>query len=114
MRRVYSALPNVTVAPLHFAPEDISGDRLLAMMKVDTDNQIPLYVEAILNILRNMQDFSYDVFREELKEQSKTFSSTQKSMMNLRLSLLDSCLKGGNTSNRIPSHFQRGQLTIVE
>jgi hypothetical protein len=39
MRRIYSVLPNVTVAPLHFAPEDISGDRLLAMMKVDTDSR---------------------------------------------------------------------------
>lgn len=35
MKKVYSGLPNVRVEPLHFAPEDISGDRLLAMMKVE-------------------------------------------------------------------------------
>lgn len=36
MRRVYAGLPNVRVEPLHFAAEDISGPRLLAMMKVDS------------------------------------------------------------------------------
>ena len=35
MKKVYSGLPKVRVEPLHFAPEDISGDRLLAMMKVE-------------------------------------------------------------------------------
>jgi hypothetical protein len=34
MRRVYAGLPSVRVEPLHFAPGDISGDRLLALMKV--------------------------------------------------------------------------------
>lgn len=35
MRRVYAGLPNVKVDPLLFAPQDISGERLLSMMKVD-------------------------------------------------------------------------------
>jgi hypothetical protein len=39
MRQVYAGLPNVRVAPLHFAPEDISGERLLAIMKVDSDTR---------------------------------------------------------------------------
>jgi hypothetical protein len=39
MREVYAPLPNVKVAPLHFATDDISGDRLLAMMKVDSDGR---------------------------------------------------------------------------
>jgi hypothetical protein len=39
MKQVYARLPNVTVAPLYFAPEDISGDRLLAMMKVDVGSR---------------------------------------------------------------------------
>lgn len=114
MRRVYSALPNVSVVPLRFASEDMNAGRLLAMMKVDTDSRIPLCVEVIISILRNVQAFSYHIFREKLEEQSKTFSPSQKSMVNLRLSLLDTCLRDGNTSNGISSHFQCGQLTIVE
>ena len=42
MRKVYAGLSGVRVEPLHFAPEDISGDRLLAMMKVDESNRASL------------------------------------------------------------------------
>ena len=39
MRDVYAGLPEVRVEPLHFAPEDISGERLLAMMKVEQEQR---------------------------------------------------------------------------
>lgn len=39
MRKVYAGLPTVRVEPLHFAAEDISGERLLAMMKVDENTR---------------------------------------------------------------------------
>lgn len=42
MRRVYAGLP-VRVEPLLFSPEDISGERLLAMMKID-DNARELII----------------------------------------------------------------------
>jgi hypothetical protein len=35
MRMVYAGLPGVRVEPLHFSSRDISGERLLSMMKVD-------------------------------------------------------------------------------
>lgn len=35
MRAVYADLPGVKVEPLRFTSADISGERLLAMMKVD-------------------------------------------------------------------------------
>ncbi|KIP08577.1 hypothetical protein PHLGIDRAFT_44166, partial [Phlebiopsis gigantea 11061_1 CR5-6] len=113
MRRVYAPLPSVRVEPLHFSPEDISGERLLAMMKVDENTQMPLYMEAIMSILRSMEnEFDYTRFRDKLKLQK--FSPGQKAMLNLRLSLLDSCLQGGNAQNRVSSHFKQGQLTIVD
>ena len=66
-----------------------------------------------MTILRNTEDaFDYTNFRKELKEQK--FSPIQKSMLNLRLALLDSCLKGGNSSNRVAQHFGKGKLTIIE
>jgi hypothetical protein len=37
MRGVYSRLPEVEVMPLHFASEDLSGGRILAMMKVEQE-----------------------------------------------------------------------------
>ncbi|EKM56169.1 uncharacterized protein PHACADRAFT_209653 [Phanerochaete carnosa HHB-10118-sp] len=113
MRRVYAGLPSVHVKPLHFSAADISGERLLAMMKVEENTQMPLYMEAIMSILRSMEsNFNYTAFRDELKQQK--FSSGQKAMLNLRLSLLDSCLEGGNAYNRVSSHFRKGHLTIID
>lgn len=64
-------------------------------------------------ILRNMEDnFIYTDFREQLRQAD--FKGNQKAMLNLRLSLLDSCLNGGDASNSIRNHFKAGQLTIVE
>lgn len=114
MREVYSELPAVNVEPLHFSIEDINGERLLAIMKVDDSGHIPLYIENVLEILRGMTGtrFDYDKFQEELR--TKPFTPTQKAMLKLRLSLLDSCLKGGNSENRVSTHFRKGQLTIVD
>ena len=74
---------------------------------------MPLYMEAIMSILRSMEsNFDYTQFRDELKKQK--FNPGQKAMLNLRLSLLDSCLEGGTLENRVPTHFKKGQLTIIE
>ena len=66
-----------------------------------------------MSILRGMQGtFSYEGFRSQLREQR--FSGSQKAMLDLRLSILDSCLEGGNTYNRVSNYFKEGQLTIIE
>lgn len=53
MRRVYSGLPSVRVEPLHFSTEDISGERLLAMMKVDenTRQSTSHFVHALADLM---------------------------------------------------------------
>ena len=64
-------------------------------------------------ILRSMEEnFDYKEFRYQLNQQK--FNPGQKAILNLRLALLDSCMKNGNTSNRASSHFAPGQLTIIE
>ena len=66
-----------------------------------------------MSILRSMENsFDYIRFRNQLKEQK--FNPGQKAMLNLRLSLLDSCLQGGTLENRVSAHFRKGQLTIIE
>jgi hypothetical protein len=67
-----------------------------------------------MDILRSMEHFNYRAFRTELTERSKSFTQDQKSMMNLRLGLLDSCLKDGSRTNQVSSFFRPGQLTIIE
>lgn len=130
MRHVYSTLPNVKVEALHFSAKDITGERLLAMMKVDdsgrkcpifvfvvpdltgSHSEMPLYMELIMSILRDMDEFDYGSFREALTQHE--LSNQQKAMLNLRLALLDSCLKGGDETNSVSTHFSQGMLTIVE
>jgi hypothetical protein len=74
---------------------------------------MPLYMEAIMTILRQMEDrFDYGAFRQKL--QAQQFNPGQKAMLNLRLSLLDACLAGGTESNSMITHFCEGQLTIIE
>ena len=74
---------------------------------------MPLYMEAIMSILRRTEgDFDYEEFRQEIKQMA--FNTGQKTMLSLRLSLLDSCLEGGNAANRVSTHFSKGRLTIIE
>lgn len=74
---------------------------------------MPLYMELIMTILRDMaDDFDYTAFRAMLAQQK--FAGTQKAMLNLRLALLDSCLKGGSDENSVSTHFRSGGLTIIE
>ncbi|EIN04825.1 hypothetical protein PUNSTDRAFT_138025 [Punctularia strigosozonata HHB-11173 SS5] len=112
MREVYKGLPGVEVQPLHFAARDISAERLLCMMKVDGESHMPLYMEYVMAYIRSMDVFSYSSFRRALQEQK--FSTDQKSMLNLRLSLLDACLEGGTDTNRVSTHFGPGKLVIVD
>lgn len=131
MKSVYANLPGVKVEALRFASRDISGERLLAMMKVDDrdrefsidlvccsliecfcSSEMPLYMELVMTLLRDMEVFDYDEFRVMLAKQK--INGSQKAMLNLRLALLDSCLRGGNANNCVSTHFRQGALTIVE
>ncbi|KAF8651035.1 hypothetical protein AX16_004898 [Volvariella volvacea WC 439] len=112
MQEVYASLPNVEVKPLHFALADISGERLLSMMKVDDGNNMPLYMELIMTILRDMDEFDYSEFRERLK--GHKLNGSQKAMLNIRLALLESCLKDGDATNSVSTHFSKGRLTIID
>ncbi|EIN11566.1 hypothetical protein PUNSTDRAFT_131729 [Punctularia strigosozonata HHB-11173 SS5] len=111
MRKVYKGL-SVDVRPLHFAERDISAERLLCMMKVDGDSQMPLYMSKVMAHLRKMDQFSYSDFLRFVEEEE--FAATQKAMLKLRLGLLDACLEGGTDANSVSTHFGRGKLVIID
>jgi tryptophan 2,3-dioxygenase len=71
-------------------------------------------MESIMNIMRSMTVFDYQMFRTRLDAEAKLFQPNQKAMLSLRLNLLDSCLKDGTPTNRVSAHFKPGQLTIIE
>ncbi|KIJ54327.1 hypothetical protein M422DRAFT_241577 [Sphaerobolus stellatus SS14] len=111
MRKTYAKFPNVTVNSLRFTSEDLTAERLLSLMKVDNGN-MPLYMESIISLMRSMPNFAYSKFRKQLD--SEKFSPAQRSMLNIRLKILDSCLEQGNQFNCVSVQFQKGQLTIVD
>ena len=56
MRGVYSRYPGITVAPLHFAAENLNAYVLLAMMKIDQDQRmfhVSLSHRSVYNGLSN-------------------------------------------------------------
>ena len=66
-----------------------------------------------MEILRSMEDnFDYRAFREKL-DQLK-LKSDQRTMLNLRLSLLDSCIKDKDPGGTVSTRFKKGHLTIIE
>lgn len=64
-----------------------------------------------MSYLRSIETFDYGAFRKELK--SEGFNGSQRSMLNLRLKLLDACL-GGTSEQRVSRYFGRGRLVIIE
>jgi len=65
-----------------------------------------------MSILRSMETFSYPEFLRLIS--AEKFSREQKSMLNIRLGILDSCLQGGTSLNCVTSQFREGELTIIE
>lgn len=47
MKEVYSDLPGVNVQPLRLASQDISGERLLSIMRVDENTRTPVPEQAL-------------------------------------------------------------------
>ncbi|KAF8637208.1 hypothetical protein AX16_010867 [Volvariella volvacea WC 439] len=109
---VYADLPNVEIRPLYFSPTDINSERLLSVMKWYEGQGMGIYMEVVLAILRGMSTFSYEELRKKMKERSLPL--TNKQMLELRLTLLDSCLNGGSTTNSVSTYFEPGHLTIID
>lgn len=111
-RRVYSSLTHVKVEPLRISETDLNASRMLSMMGADNLETMPLYLFSAMAILREMgsDGFSYQGFRKKLAESD--FNRTQQSMLQLRLDLLDSFLKG--TGKDIVKFFNSGRLVIVD
>ncbi|KAF8637206.1 hypothetical protein AX16_010865 [Volvariella volvacea WC 439] len=91
---------------------DINAERLLTIMKVHSDQDMPIYMEVALTIFRDINPFSVPGFRKELAK--RKLLSTNQTMLNLRLALLESCLEDGNESNSVTTYFKPGHLTIID
>ncbi|PVF91524.1 hypothetical protein CPB86DRAFT_770568 [Serendipita vermifera] len=111
-KKVYSNLEYVKVEALRISEKDLNASRMLCMMGADNLEQVPLYLHTALSILRDMgsDNFSYRAFRKRLD--GEEFNKSQMAMLQLRLDLLDSFLKGDGED--ITHFFKPGRLVIID
>ncbi|CAE7198101.1 unnamed protein product [Rhizoctonia solani] len=145
MRGVYAPLGSgVTVEPLYFAEEELDAQAFLSIMAVSGGSDgAPLYMQIILNILRQLgENYNYTEFIRQLDEHKRNFNPAQLAGLEQRMALLKSFLEPptransavatiGTSTNRRASvmsttsvsppsrksstpRFAEGQLTIID
>ncbi|KAK8096339.1 uncharacterized protein PG998_014207 [Apiospora kogelbergensis] len=132
MKRLYSNLPGLEpgsprpkILPLYLTENQLNISRIMKLMAVDpTSGDPPLYMEVVMNIIRQMAmegpKFSYTEFRRRLAEVG--WIKGQNVALNMRLQLLDTFLAPSPfTQSTRPAQaeediwtFAPGSLTIVD
>jgi hypothetical protein len=128
LQDAYSRLPgaaqNLEVVPLMLSDKHLSVERMLRLMAFsEAEGSVPLYMEVIQRILRQMAiaeiDFTMTAFEQLLNQEN--FAPGQRAMMDMRLNLLRSFLVSTRSQN--PRRFVEpgdlfestpGTLTVVD
>jgi hypothetical protein len=114
----------IHVWPLFFTEEDIDAQSLLALMAVEENGSMPLYMHVVLTILSDLGSaYTFWRFRDAIKKAD--FDGLQRRSLELRLKLLESflCKKVGRQVYSVRSNepvpqpaekFVAGGLCIVD
>ncbi|KAL0479705.1 hypothetical protein AKO1_001713 [Acrasis kona] len=118
----YANAPNCRVLPLLFKWSDLNAAQIKNLMRVSADDDMPLYMNVILDLLRRAQKSgekpSFDKFKQDIND--LMFSTQQNSALTQRLQLIESLLDDSpqnkalsyeNVTNLIGSD---GRLIIVD
>lgn len=87
---------NMEVLKLAFKDNDLNVERMQRLMAFSEPSEggVPLYVSVIHNILRQMNEtddaFTFDKFQYKLRQAESGFAANQKSMLNLRMDIMQS------------------------
>ncbi|OAG35528.1 hypothetical protein AYO21_10267 [Fonsecaea monophora] len=132
MHKLYKNLPGLPrdaprpdVIPLYFQENQLNVTRLMTLMAVDDKDKVPLYMEVLFKVLRDMTTekkgtggFDYLDFKARLS--GKGFNSTQNGPLRLRLEVLESFLahkvQTAESAARLRDMFMSapGTLTVVD
>lgn len=132
MKRLYKSLPGLppgtnrpNILPLYLTANQLNISRILKLMAVDpSSDRTPLYMEVVMNIVRQMAmegpGFTYHEFRRRISEVQ--WASGQEIPLKLRLQLLDTFLApSALTESNRPAQaeediwaFAPGSLTIID
>ncbi|KAG9003350.1 hypothetical protein FRB94_003173 [Tulasnella sp. JGI-2019a] len=113
MQKLYTGIfgKTVEVIPLKIAHCELDAQAFLTMMCVNSGAEPPLYVQIILNLLRDMgENFTYAGFKVRLEDKKREFNPMQLSGLQQRMALLESFLQ----PNLAAPRFKRGRVTIVD
>ncbi|KAM6489278.1 hypothetical protein JOM56_015179 [Amanita muscaria] len=103
--------PEIKVMPLLFEEYELDAEAFLKMMAVESLESAPLYMQAVMAILRDLgEDFTLAKFQSELKKRRKTFNPAQLAHLEQRMALLTSFLATVPQQKR----FSAGRLTIID
>lgn len=123
MKRLYenSVGPEIKVSRLYIQTKELTVASILSLMAIKVNEAMPLYMQSILQILREMGDqFEYERFKRLIEQRSNDFNPSQKEMLNLRLGLLESFLfeKSSQRHDRsfqsFGQRFKEGKMVIVD
>jgi hypothetical protein len=115
---------SVKVWPLYFTEDDIDAQSLLALMAVDENGSMPLYMHVVMTILSDLgSTYTFTKFLSAIKQAK--FDPLQQRSLELRLTLLQTFLsvKSGQRFYSMKTKqpveqpdekFTPGGLTIVD
>jgi hypothetical protein len=113
MQQIYGDLP-VKVRPLYLRPHQINAERLLSLMHLEENGQMPLYGHAIMTELRTMgvDDFSLNRLKEGIAKLG--LNAAQQQMLQQRFNILESFVLQSDSDWSFSSYFKPGQLVLVD
>lgn len=116
IRKSYSQLPNVTIEELRIDEKELNTKRMMDLMAVSTNGNIPLYLHVVNRILRDLRleqqktssTFNYKAFRRMLDAEDLTIA--QRVPLTQRLDTLESFMVKEQTG---PSSKKSKQLLTL-
>ncbi|KAH9934142.1 uncharacterized protein B0H18DRAFT_1207689 [Fomitopsis serialis] len=118
MKKVYARLgPSVVVRALKFSEEELDAQAFLSMMAIGASDHVPLYMQTVLSILRELgEKYTYHNFKMALEQKKSKFNPAQLAGLEQRTALLEAFLdkKGPGKFHVAPARFAPGQLTIID
>lgn len=126
MKKAYHQISSkIKICPLFLKQRHLSTKRMLTLMAFNNDGtgSVPLYMEVIMSILRDMRltrydnqssssssstssstrGFDYTLFKSRLKEQR--FDGGQRGPMSMRLALLENFMDTGDAAQKLSKQF---------
>jgi hypothetical protein len=124
MTKLY-AHTGAKILPFYLSTEDLNCTRMLSLMHVEESNGIPLYMQVVQQILRDMgnKPFDYPSFKAQIDlKKSTEFRREQSMPLELRLQLLEAFLLECQPAltrcvpsvRSVKSHFKGGAITIID